>query len=183
MPFLALIPRPSVSSDRFVRPGRQRFKVLAFCSAVLIAQVGFAQDTSTKINLVFRGNGSVSESRTAVVNTWDRKENSRNTGVVTTTGRKQFTGSGYIEIAGNMARIKLPSAMVPPLNGGENGWFPIRDFFMNEREITGRLRLNFLNKPKLHIDRNTGIITLESGFADFSGECELIKEDNSQRKF
>ena len=43
--------------------------------------------------------------------------------------------------------------------------------------------INGLNKPKLRIDRNTGIITIAGGFCDLTGQCELASTDPEKRKF
>ena len=43
--------------------------------------------------------------------------------------------------------------------------------------------LNGLNKPKLRIDRSTGIITIANGLNDFTGACDLVTHDPAKRKF
>jgi hypothetical protein len=151
--------------------------LLALClPAVLWADDG-------KLNLVFTGTGSVTANQTSFENRYNFKTKRYENGIATTTGKKQFTGSGYVEIYQGTARIKLPRPMMPLLSGDNDGWFPVNDFFMNEREITGVIRINALNKPKLKIDRNTGIITIEGGLSELSGQCELVREDSAHRKF
>jgi hypothetical protein len=150
---------------------------------LLGAQPGFAAEGSNSLNLVYTGSGTVMANQTSFENHYNPKTRKYEHGTATTTTRKPFTGSGYVEIAGATARIKLPSAMVPLFSGGNDGWFPINDFFMNDREITGTVRINALNKPKLRIDRNTGILTIAGGFSDLTGQCELLRNDPSARKF
>jgi hypothetical protein len=156
---------------------------LALFACALIAPRAVAQDTSGKLELMFSGSGTVTASQTSFENTYNYKTKSYQSGTVTSTGKKPFTGSGFIEITGNMARIKLPSAMKPLISSDQSGWFAVNDFFMNDTEITGIVKINGLNKPKLRIDRSTGIITVANGLNDFTGSCELVTHDPAKRKF
>lgn len=142
-----------------------------------------ANEAQGPINLVFTGSGTVLANQTSFQNRYNFKTKRYESGIATNTGRKPFSGSGNVEINGAFARIKLPSALVPLLSSDNDGWFSVNDFFMNDREITGIVRINALNKPKLHIDRNTGIITLAGGLCDFTGQCELVRTDTEHRKF
>jgi len=145
--------------------------------------LALAQDATGKMNLVFTGSGSVTANQTSFENRYNFKTKRYENGISTSTGKKPFSGSGYVEIYQGTARIKLPRPMMPLMSGDNDGWFPVNDFFMNDREITGTIRINALNKPKLRIDRNTGIITINGGFSDLSGTCELVHEDTAHRKF
>ncbi len=171
-----------------MRTIRSRLASIGGCAAALIALGVFAtagtaaQDEPKEINLVFNGNGSVLATQTTLVSNYDFKTRSRGIGTAQTTGRRPFSGSGYVEISGRSARIKLPNAMMPLLRGDNDGWFTIDDFFMNDREITGSVRINALNKPKLRIDRGSGSITLSGGMSDFSGQCDLI-DSGAKRRF
>ncbi len=162
---------------------RSAFALFALAALGLSAPALRAADEPLKINLSFHGNGSVLGNQTHVENRYNFKTRKLESALVTDSGRKQFNGSGYVEIAGNNARIKLPSPMVPLLSGGNGGWFMVNDLWVNDDEITGLVRINALNKPKLRIDRRSGQITLEGGFADFSGQCDLIRSDAPQRRF
>lgn len=160
-----------------------------FRSVALVLALGLlgnaaarAQSDSGDINLVFTGSGSVTATQTATINTYNTRTKHFQTGFASSTGRREFSGSGYVEISSRFARIKLPSQMMPPIRGDNDGWFTIQDFFMNDREITGTIRINALNKPKLRIDRHTGRISIEGGYSDFSGECDLL-ESNAKRRF
>lgn len=159
------------------------FVALALLACALFAPRAFAQDAAGKLELMFSGTGTVTAAQTSFENKYDFKTKSYQSGTVTSTGKKPFTGSGYVEISNGTARIKLPSAMKPPLNSATNGWFAVNDFFMNDTEITGTVKINGLNKPKLRIDRSTGIITIANGLNDFTGTCELVTHDPAKRKF
>jgi hypothetical protein len=155
----------------------------ALLACALLAPRAFAQEGSGKLELMFNGSGTVTASQTSFENKYNFKTKSYQSGTVTSTGKKPFTGSGYVEISNGTARIKLPSAMKPLISSDQNGWFAINDFFMNDTEITGLVKINGLNKPKLRIDRGTGIITIANGLNDFTGTCELVTHDPAKRKF
>lgn len=155
---------------------------LALLVALALPAFLRAQDDG-KLNLVFTGSGTVTANQTSFQNRYNFKTKRYENGISTTTGKKPFSGSGYVEIYQGTARIKLPRPMMPLLSGDNEGWFPVNDFFMNDREITGTIRINGLNKPKLRIDRSTGIITINGGFCDLTGQCELVQNDPAKRKF
>jgi hypothetical protein len=142
-----------------------------------------AADEPLKLNLSFDGSGTVMANQSHLENRYNFKTKKLETAVVTDSGRKQFSGSGYVDVQGNSARIKLPSAMVPLLGGGNGGWFIVNELWINDDEITGTIRLNALNKPKLRIDRRSGRITIEGGFSDFSGRCDVVHDGADRRKF
>jgi hypothetical protein len=149
----------------------------------LFATALHAADAPFALNLSFNGSGSVTGNQTHFENRYNFKTKKMESSIVTDTGRKQFNGSGYVEIAGNSARIKLPSPMIPLLSGGNDGWFIVNDLWINDDEITGIIRLNALNKPKLRIDRRSGQITIAGGLSDFSGQCDVRRPDAPTRKF
>jgi hypothetical protein len=150
--------------------------------AVALAGPARAEDAGD-LNLIYHGSGTVSSNQTSFENKYNWKTKSYESGTANTTVRKPFTGSGYVEISHGTARIKLPKAMVPLLSSDSDGWFAVEGFFMNAGEITGNVRINFLNKPKLRIDRGSGQITLESGFGDFAGQCDKVETDPAKRRF
>lgn len=166
------------------RAANSRAFFFALCTFVLGAVVLVRAEESNKdLHLVFTGSGNVSDSQTSFENKYNFKTKSYESGTSTSVVKKPFTGSGYVEIATGIARIKLPRAMIPPLNGGKDGWFTIDKFEMTETAITGTLRLNAINKPKLRIDRTTGTISIEGSFSDFTGQCDLVQSEPEKRKF
>lgn len=89
-----------------------------------------------------------------------------------------------LELNGSSGRIHLTGPMVPMLNrGGENGWWPMYDVVVSDSQITGRFRLNFLDKPSVRIDRFTGDIEVTERVSGrrFNGTCEV--SDITKRKF
>lgn len=152
------------------------------CAALLImtgsTRAQSPDGTTLPIALTCSGSGTATDSETTFTNTYDRKTKSYEHGTEMANVKRPYNGSSSVEISVGAARIKLPSAMIPPLEtSNREGWFPIQDFSMNEREIKGTIRINILNKPKLLINRMTGTITLSGAYSDFTGQCERIAAD------
>lgn len=76
------------------------------------------------------------------------------------------------------AKLRLPSALLPQLRGGNAGWFKVSNLVVSENEISGRVAINFLSRPTFRIDRRTGEISSSGGF---HGLCAA--DDLTQRKF
>lgn len=65
-------------------------------------------------------------------------------------------------------RAFVPPIWLPPISGGERGWFEVRNLETTEAEITGRIAINFLNRVRFTIDRRSGEMRAEN----FTGVCE-----------
>lgn len=144
------------------------------------ATAAYAQSTTA---LLCQGSGSVLESRVSNGTEYDNQTHSYNKSTnSSTTGRRPFNGAVNVEIAGNSVRMRLPHEIMPGLNSAHDGWFTLNDVFAGEKEITGTLKLNAVNRAKVRIDRLTGQLTLASGFEDFDGTCNKI-DPNSGPKF
>jgi hypothetical protein len=138
--------------------------------------------SAQSLTLSCDGQGSVMASQSATVNQYDFKHKENKVGVAQTQVRRPFTGNGMVEISSGTARMRIPDPLVPALMSGDNnGWYPIEDLFVNEREITGVVHINFLNKPKLRIDRMTGKLAMTGGMGDFAADCSAA--DVSKPKF
>jgi hypothetical protein len=144
------------------------------------ATVAYAQSTTA---LLCQGSGSVLESRVSNGMEYDNKTHNYNKSTnSSTTGRRPFNGAVNVEIAGNSVRMRLPHEITPGISSARDGWFTLNDVFVGEREITGTLKLNTVNRAKVRIDRMTGQLTLASGFEDFDGACTKV-DTNSGPKF
>jgi len=62
--------------------------------------------------------------------------------------------------------------MLPAIHGGEAGWFKLKDLKMDSTSITGSAAVNFINNPKVYIDRRNGRITIDGRAGHYSGQCE-----------
>lgn len=144
------------------------------------AAAAYAQSTTALLCL---GSGSVLESRVSSGMEYDNKTHSFDKSTnYSTTGRRPFNGSVNVEIAADNVRMRLPHEIVPPLNSARDGWFTLNDVFVGEKEITGTVKLNAVNRAKVRLDRMTGQLTLAGGFEDFDGTCNKV-DTNSGPKF
>jgi hypothetical protein len=131
--------------------------------------------------LLCSSTGSKLATQTTFVDNYDWKTKHSGSGGTSTTGKQPFSGSGNVEITGHYARIKLPPAMIPLMSSDNNGWFSIENLFINDREITGTVKIKALNKPSLRIDRTNGSISIANSLNDFSGQCDRV--DPTRRPF
>lgn len=97
--------------------------------------------------------------------------------------RKQgFEDQVDIRLFGGDDRIRLPPTMLPPLHGGTDGWFKLKNVKTDERTIRAEAAVNFMNHPKVYIDRVTGTISISGKAGDYSGQCEVL-EASAPAKF
>lgn len=80
-------------------------------------------------------------------------------------------------------RVRMPPAMLPPIRGGDDGWFKLGSIKIKENEITATIRVNFLNNPKLRLDRYTGAISISGKAGDYSGRCQHFVPEEVERQF
>lgn len=81
------------------------------------------------------------------------------------------------------SRIRMPRTMLPPIHGGDGGWFKLKNLKIGETEITGSAAVNLINNPKVRVDRLTGTISLSGRSGDYSGECQPYDPANAPRRF
>lgn len=81
------------------------------------------------------------------------------------------------------SRIRMPRAMLPPIHGGDGGWFKLKNLRRTDGEITASVAVNFANSPKVRIDRMTGAISLSGKAGDYSGSCEPYDPATAVKKF
>jgi hypothetical protein len=74
-------------------------------------------------------------------------------------------------------RIRMPRSMLPLFHGGSDGWFRLKDIKADARSIRASAAVNFMNNPKIYIDRVTGTISISGRAGDYSGECQVIQAD------
>jgi hypothetical protein len=71
-------------------------------------------------------------------------------------------------------RIRLPRTLLPPVHGGDDGWFKLKNVKVDARSIKASAAINFINSPKVYIDRMTGTISISGKAGDYSGQCQVI---------
>lgn len=94
-----------------------------------------------------------------------------------------FSDSVNVEISGQSGRIRLPRTMLPPIHGGSEGWFELTDLRVGEHVITASAKVNFMNRPKVRIDRLTGAISIDGKVGQFSGQCSAYDPAAVRRRF
>ena len=100
-----------------------------------------------------------------------------------TSGTEGFNSDIQIELYGDHGRIHLGPKLVPPIHsGGDHGWWDLENLVVGRDQITASYRLNGMNKPKITVDRRTGLITVKA-MTDFSGRCDVGNWGNGQRRF
>ncbi|MEC5397522.1 hypothetical protein [Uliginosibacterium sp. H1] len=153
------------------RPGK-----LFAVAVLLMAIAGMPARAAT--TLLCNGSGSVSD--TQITNSQEYSYESHKfekSSSGSTTVRKPFTGAAQVELSGDTVRMKFPQQLVPPLSDGKDAWYVLSEPFVGDKEITGGVRFNLLNRPKVKIDRVSGQMTVSSGFADFNASCAKVDPD------
>jgi len=74
-------------------------------------------------------------------------------------------------------RIRMPRTMLPPIHGGNDGWFKLKNVVADQRSIRAKVAVSFINSPNLLIDRVTGTISISGKAGDYSGQCEAMATD------
>ncbi len=61
------------------------------------------------------------------------------------------------------------------MHGGKDGWFRLTNVRANGRFIDGVARVNFVNAPKVHVERQSGLISISAGqMGSYFGTCERV---------
>lgn len=98
-------------------------------------------------------------------------------GTIISKRQQGFSDQIDIRLFSGDDRIRLPRTMLPPIHGGEAGWFKLRNVQVTQRAITASAAINFMSNPKIHIDRVTGTISISGRSGDYTGFCERIEAD------
>lgn len=138
--------------------------------------------TIETLHLVCLGGGSANKVRSSSVYAFGSDGNSA-WGNVIGTRDVPFEDQVNIEIANGEGRIRMPRSMLPPIRGGKDGWFKLKNIKVSENEITARAALNFINAHRVRVDRITGMISISGREGDYSGECQPYDPATVQRKF
>lgn len=150
-----------------------------------ISIVGFstaavAQDG--ELNLVCAGGGSANKVTSGSVQAWDSNGNYGNATVL---GQRSqgFADQVRLRLNDSDPRIRMPRTMLPPIRGGEDGWFKLKNVEYGEGEITASVAVNAFNNPKLRLDRYTGAISISGKAGDFTGQCQKFDPQATERAF
>lgn len=78
-------------------------------------------------------------------------------------------------------RIRMPRTMLPPIRGGQDGWFKLKNVVADARSIRAKAAVNFMNNPNVFIDRTTGTISISGKAGDYSGQCQTVDSNAAPR--
>ncbi|RVT94058.1 hypothetical protein [Sphingomonas crocodyli] len=153
---------------------------IALFTALLASGAGAKAET---LNLVCPGEGGKLSSQYKSGYMWDAKRKKYVSQSGMETESRPYAAAVTVRIAGDSGSIQLPKSMVPPIHGSGSGdgWWPLNDVIVGDKEIRAAFKLNGLNHPKIRIDRMTGMLTMTGTGFDFTGRCE--KTDAGERRF
>ena len=86
-----------------------------------------------------------------------------------------------IRLFGGDDRIRMPRTMLPPIHGGSDGWFRLKDVVADALSVRAKVAVNFMNSPKVFIDRVTGTISISGKAGDFARQCMAVSGDEPAR--
>ena len=154
----------------------------------MLAMLMLLQATATPpLNLTCMGGGTAN--KVTVTNVYGTTSGSGSVGTTpysysgsgnaTAYGRRQqgFADQVDIRLFGGDNRIRMPRTMLPPIHGGNDGWFRLKDVVADARSVRAKVAVNFMNNPKVFIDRVTGTISISGKAGDFAGQCEVVSGD------
>lgn len=149
---------------------------------MLTIAILLASGIDGRLDLVCLGRGSANKATSSSAYVQDNYGNSAWGNVV---GNRSvpFADQVNLWIDGADGRLRMPRTMLPAVRGGEDGWFKIKDIEVTDDEIRGSVAVNFINNPKLTIDRRTGVISISGKAGDYIGECERYNPGEMPNKF
>jgi hypothetical protein len=152
--------------------------VISMLALALAAQAG----EPLNLHLICSGAGSQEKPTSSSAYAHD---NWGNSATVTANGSRTvgFDDQVRIDIAGTGGRIRIPQTMLPPIRGGKDGWFELRNVEATADDIRAVATINFLNKVKLRVDRVTGTASFTVKDGQFSGRCTPYDPATVQRAF
>jgi hypothetical protein len=168
---------------------------LVVLSATLVASISAAAAAQTPVqqplSLTCGGAGTANKatavsgySNTQVygtVGTTPVSGNGQTSTTVYGTRQQGFEDQVDIRLFGGDDRIRLPRTLLPPLHGGSDGWFKLKNVKADPRSIHASAAVNFMNNPKVYIDRVTGTISISGRAGDYSGQCQAVQADAPAR--
>jgi hypothetical protein len=90
---------------------------------------------------------------------------------------EQFNDQVDVQLFSGNDRIRLPRITIPTFHGGNDGWFRLKNVVADARAIRASAYVNFMNNPKVFIDRVTGTISIFGSDGDYSGQCQAVQAD------
>ena len=158
------------------------------CRSVLLALAVFAacpaqaQEAGNRLSLVCGGAGVANKHSTTQAYGWNNSGDSADA-IITSERSVGFEDQLQLWIEGSAGKARMPRTMLPPIHGGNGGWFDVKDIRVSDTEITGTVAVNALNHPKLVLDRLAGTVSLAGKAGQFNGRCLKFDPATAQRAF
>ena len=127
------------------------------------------------LRLVCMGTGEREVAHSSWASVFTKHGNASGFGV--SHSQDQFNEQMDVDLNGSKARARVPRRFLPPLHGGDGGWFDVSEVVVTDDAITGTVLINFANHPKLRIDRRTGSVEMDGKVGAFAGLCKPFKEE------
>lgn len=150
---------------------------ITFYAVALSTTAASATIQDNGLNLVCTGGGSANKITGGSVTAWGN--------VASFIGQRNqgFADEVRLRLNNDEPRIRMPRTMLPPVHGGEDGWFKLKNVEYTEGDIIASIAVNALNNPKLRIDRYTGSISISGKAGDFTGQCQKFDPTTTERVF
>jgi hypothetical protein len=161
---------------------RKLFWLVPLFGALAFAAQAQGQDAGNRLNLACDGSGAANKVRSGSAMAWDDAGNSAQ---VQTTQQSTvgFEDQLQLWIEGEEGKVRMPRTMLPIIHGGDGGWFDLKNIKVTANEITASVAINFMNKPKLILDRLSGTVSLAGKVGQFNGHCQKFDPDTVRRAF
>jgi hypothetical protein len=160
--------------------------------ALFSSEVGAQEPAQQPLNLTCGGGGTANKTRattaysntnvSGMVGTTPVMGNGNTTTTVYSHRQQGFEDQVDVRLFSGDDRIRMPRTMLPAFHGGSDGWFKLKNVKADARTIRASAAVNFMNNPKVYIDRVTGTISISGRSGDYSGQCQVI-DANTPAKF
>jgi hypothetical protein len=145
-------------------------------------QYGYGNDENS-LTLICWGEGRKPGTSVSTGYAWDNRRDKFVPHTYLNNTTQEFDSEVQVELHDDWGRIHLTGKLLPPIHsGGSNGWWELENVHVGADTITGRYRLNGINKPRIEIDRRSGRIKI-MGAATFRGECEQGNWGKRENRF
>lgn len=149
-----------------------------FASFILFTSFfSYGQEEVLRLNCF--GEGSNVSSSTATITSPQTPGQSAN---IISYSKKEFNAKVSINLENGNNWIEIPSTLMSGANRisntfkkQKNNKFDLYNVTISEKEILGKFKLNFVNKPSVKIDRYSGTMFFDGLGVSFNGECEKVE--------
>ncbi len=156
-------------------------RIILAASLVAAVTAAEAQDAQN-LTLVCHGVAGKLEDHTVTAETYGA--NGPVYGSATSYDSTQSRERVTVVLKGQGGQIHMPDWLIPPLHGGNDGWFDLGKLTVTADTIKAQFNMNFINHDHFTIDRHTGDIDMKGyGKLSFEGTCERGPDASSPTKF